>query len=170
MRYRAVRVLVFFSLLSLPNCAVIQKTALSEEEKYHHDLLVNAATVCRGNRGNEVLAKKKCFPLLTNKPVSMTLRRVESDYSGDITLVGYSVYEKILCRPTEKLAKEIEENPEMLKLGEKYVVSGEFVQFRVSAASDLFTLRDYEYSFEECSFAPYKLNPQFVRPQRVSAE
>ena len=133
------KLLILF-LLVFGGCATINMNpVIRQSEKQLNQVL----KICREHIKNKPLARQKCFPLLKDKEIFTVVREIDESPMVGIIIHGETgSRNRVWCEPTQELAKAIQEDPTLIKIGEIYKVQGEFERLSLGYSLNFFTIKN----------------------------
>jgi len=115
------------------------------------ELVQNSVAKCKSVSKNAIVAQKECFPLLTNKELVVEITEIKK--VGNLEIRGHlgNSYYKFECSIDRKNEAKFYNNPNLVEIGEKYLLKGRFERFF------LYGNMSTVY-FDQCSFKKIKSN------------
>ncbi len=131
--------LIFITTL-ITSCGSMTPVSKSSEE------LTIIRDECMKHMKNKLLARKKCFPLLSHREIYMVVDEINDDFGGLKIIGKVGSNHMVYCKPGKKTAKKIIANPASIMIGDTYKVKGIFTEFNGMNILSFYTLESCKLS------------------------
>jgi hypothetical protein len=143
MQSQFVTLIILMVSIFLNGCSTIQ---MDKSYDGSRALLSKTRDTCLNYVNNELLAQKKCFPILADKKLLIEASAIKSTFR-DFRLEGMAGSEKnrVWCELDKSILEALKKDPTLIEIGKKYWVEGEFAEFTTFGPYDylcFFTLKN----------------------------